>query len=192
MNTWVRRDHSGLRIGRPRPVRGFPRAPALLLALGILAITARESHAQFSDPCGTGCAAVLVGNSYVFASGTAAAVGRAMGGFSTSRQGIVAWSSGFVMSAVAGVSLSGNGGRQRRAIYAAGVGAVGGGLAGLVLESALGEDTKATRLAATMIGAGLGVALGGIWGAASYDAPAGGDQVNVARRGVALTFRLGL
>lgn len=128
-----------------------------------------EAEGQFADPCRTVCALTLALDSYVVATGTAAVVGRSRGGFSTPRQGIVAWSSGFVVSAGAGMALHGNGNRQRRAVYGGALGAVGGGLLGFALESTLGESTPATRLSAAMIGAALGVVAGGTIGALTVD-----------------------
>jgi len=98
-----------------------------------------------------------------------------MGGFSNPRQGIIAWASGFVAATGGGMLLSGNGDRQQRAVYGAGLGALGGALAGLTAESLFGQSTSATRLAATLIGAGLGVAIGGTIGAMTHeDVPLGG------------------
>jgi len=94
-----------------------------------------------------------------------------MGGYSNPRQGIIAWGSGFVVAAGAGMALSSDGERQQRAIRAAGIGALGGALAGLAVESIFGESTNATRIAATLIGAGLGVAVGGAVGAVTYEQP---------------------
>jgi hypothetical protein len=145
-------------------------ALVLLAALVLAAGSASAVEAQFSSPCSVGCGLLLAANSYVFATATSTAVGRALGGFSNPRQGIISWSSGFVAAAGAGMLLSGDGQRQRRAVRGAGLGAVGGALVGLTAESMLRENTSATRLAATLIGAGLGVAIGGAVGAWSGEA----------------------
>ncbi|MDX1495789.1 MAG: hypothetical protein R3253_17090, partial [Longimicrobiales bacterium] len=108
----------------------------------------------------------------VFATGVTTAVGRLEGGYTTKPGVIVTWSAGFVVAAGAGLALHGDGGRQRRAVYGSAIGAVGGALAGLAVESLVGESTEATRWAASLIGGGVGVLAGGIIGAAGYEGPA--------------------
>ena len=145
----------------------------MVLVLAAFVSTVVPAEGQFSDPCGAGCALVLGASSIVFATGTMTAVGRLEGGFSTRRSGVVSWSAGFLAATGAGLGLQGNGARQRRAVYGAGLGGVGGALLGLATGSVLGESTAANRWAATLIGAALGVAAGGIIGATGYDAPQG-------------------
>lgn len=134
--------------------------------------TPRAAAAQFSDPCDLGCALVLGGASYAFAMGTTTAVGRLNGGFSTSNQGVLTWGLSFAAAAGAGMALAGNGGRQERAVYSAGLGAIAGGLAGLAVE-ALGDSSAATRLAASLIGSAAGALAGGVIGATTYDGDTG-------------------
>jgi hypothetical protein len=128
-----------------------------------------QASAQFSDPCSVQCGLVLGATSFAVASGTAAAVGRLKGGFTTSRQGIVAWGTGFLFSAGAGMVLSGNGERQEHAIYVAGLGALGGSLVALASEALIGDSTPEQRLAATLVGAAVGALVGGAYGAITWD-----------------------
>lgn len=146
----------------------FPVAGSILLIAVVFATPSRVD-AQFSEPCGVGCAATLLLDSYVVASGTAVVVGRSMGGFSRTSQGVISWSSGFALTAATGVALQGDGDRQRRAIYGGAIGGAAGGLIGLALEAAIGGGTNADRLASTLIGAGLGVVVGGLIGAVTLD-----------------------
>lgn len=139
------------------------------LALSALLATAQGVHAQFAEPCGVACALTLGASSVVFGSGTAAAVGRARGGYSTLTQGIVVWTAGFTTWTATGIAHSGDGRRQRRMVYSAGLGALGGSLAGLAAESLIGESTAATRVAATLIGAAVGIAVGGAIGTLTYE-----------------------
>ena len=145
---------------------------APVIAMWVLALTAvapSRGAAQVSEPCGLGCAALLGVNGITFATGTATAVGRLQGGYSTFTAAALTWGTAFTAAVGAGVALSGDGGRQRRAIRAAAIGSVGGGLAGLAIESLIGDATATTRLAATLVGAAVGVLAGGIVGAATFD-----------------------
>jgi hypothetical protein len=158
-------------------------------AVVLAGTTAEQADAQFSDPCEFGCAIVLAGASYAFAMGTVSAVGRLTGGFSTSRQGIATWTLGFAVAAGAGMALASDGGRQQRAVYGAGIGAVAGGLAGLAVES-LGESSKATRLAASLIGSAVGVLAGGVIGATTYDPDPGNGAAQPAMVAPGLSFAI--
>lgn len=127
--------------------------------------------AQISDPCGVACTVVLSASSFTFATGTMVAVGRARGGYSTTDQAIIAWTAGFLTAAVSGVALRGNGERQRRAAYASGLGALGGAVAGVAVESLVDGGTPSRRWAAALVGAAAGVAVGGAIGAVTYEGP---------------------
>ncbi len=144
------------------------RLGAWVVAIGVLAAPC-GAGAQLSNPCDLECGLVLGATSFVFASGTATAVGRMNGGFTSTRDGIVAWTAGFVAALGGGILLAGNGERQEQAVYAAGVGAAAGAVVGLATESLLGDSTGATRLAATLIGAAAGALTGGVYGALSWD-----------------------
>jgi hypothetical protein len=146
----------------------FPVAGSILL-IAVVFATPSQVDAQFSDPCGVGCAATLLLDSYVVASGTAVVVGRSMGGFSRVSQGVLSWGSGFAMTTAAGIALQGDGDRQRRATYGGAIGGAVGGLIGLGLEAAIGGGTNADRLSSTLIGAGIGVLVGGLIGAVTLD-----------------------
>jgi len=145
------------------------RVAGSILVIAVVASSPAPLDAQFSDPCGVGCAATLLLDSYIVASGTAVAIGRSMGGFSRTSQGVISWGSGFAMTTGAGIALQGDGDRQRRAVYGGAIGGAVGGLIGLSLESAIGGDTSAERLSATLVGAGIGVLLGGVIGAITLD-----------------------
>lgn len=130
-----------------------------------------ETRAQLSDPCQITCGAVLGATSLVVATGSMVLVGRLRGGYSTPREGVAIWTVGLGVGVGAGLALLGNGERQQRAVYAAGIGTVAGSLVGLAVES-LGKDSGgATRLAATLIGAAAGALVGGAYGAVSYEGP---------------------
>ena len=145
------------------------RVAGSMLLLAAFLTAPSQVEAQFSEPCGTACAVTLLLDGYIVASGTAVVVGRSMGGFSRTSQGIISWGSGFAMTTAAGVALQGNGDRQRRAVYGGAVGGAMGGLIGLALESAIGEGTNADRLSSTLIGAAIGVLVGGVIGAVTLD-----------------------
>jgi hypothetical protein len=140
-----------------------------LLLAGLLATAMRPAEAQLSDPCSLECGLVLGATSFVFASGVATAVGRSSGGFTTTSSGIVAWTSGFVVALGGGIALAGNGERQERAIYSAGIGAVAGSLVGLAADSFSGDSSRATKVAATLVGAAAGALTFGIYGAATWN-----------------------
>ena len=145
------------------------RVAGSILLIAVLVATPSPAAAQFSEPCGVGCAATLLLDSYIVASGTAVVVGRSMGGFSRTGQGVISWGSGFAVTAAAGVALRGDGDRQRRAVYGGAIGGAMGGLIGLAFESAIGEGTNADRLSSALIGAGIGVLVGGVIGAVTLD-----------------------
>ncbi len=145
------------------------------VAVGLVLLsTPGSARAQLSDPCGARCGIVLAATSFVVGTGTATAVGRARGGFSPTTQGLVAWGAGFALTAGGGLALAGNGARQERAVYAAGIGALAGGLTGLILGAIREESTPATRLAATLVGGAVGALAGGVVGAVGWDEGAGG------------------
>jgi hypothetical protein len=146
-------------------------AAASVLVSAVLATGPDQASGQFSDPCSLECGLLLGATSFVFATGTATAAGRMSGGFTTARQGMVIWGSGFVFAMGAGIAVSGDGDRQERAISLAGLGALGGSLVGLVSEALLGDSTSEQRLAATLVGAAVGILAGGVYGALSSDVP---------------------
>ena len=140
-----------------------------VLVVGLMVTAVRPAEGQLSDPCSLECGLVLGATSFVFASGVATAVGRSSGGFTTTSSGIVAWTSGFVVALGGGIALAGNGERQERAIYSAGIGAVAGSLVGLAADSFSGDSSRATKVAATLVGAAAGALAFGVYGAATWD-----------------------
>lgn len=165
------RSATVLRRGPKARGAAIGRLAAFALAIA-LAATPTDARGQLTDPCSLGCGLTLGASSFVFATGTTAAVGRLQGGFSTKEQAILWWSAGFVTAAGTGIALHGDGGRQRRAVYASALGAATGALAGLAARSLVGESSTAERVAATLVGAAVGVAGGGVVGALSYEDPA--------------------
>lgn len=166
----VKAGDAGRRPCTRPAVLGAAPALAMSIAVGLCLLAAStDAGAQLSDPCRVECALVLGASSVAFAQGAATVVGRAKGGYSTRLQAITVWSAGFLVAAGAGIGLHGDGERQRRAVYASGVGALAGGLAGLALESLVGERDTASRFAATLIGAAAGVVTGGVIGAIGHD-----------------------
>ena len=144
-------------------------ALAIALAVGSALVNVQPVEAQLSDPCSIECGLVLGATSFVFASGVATAVGRSTGGFSTTSSGIISWTSGFVVALGGGIALAGNGDRQRRAIYSAGIGTLTGAIVGLAADSFSGDSSHASRVAATLVGAAAGALTFGIYGAATWD-----------------------
>lgn len=150
----------------------------LVVVLGISGLAcvgpgAGQVHGQLSDPCRVRCALTLGFSSAALATGTVTAVGRLKGGYSTTGQALAIWGLGFAAGAGAGIAFEGDGERQRRAIYASALGAAGGALAGLALESLIGESDTASRFAATLIGGAVGVVAGGAIGALTREVGGG-------------------
>jgi len=163
--------------------------PRLRLALvaGSLLFTAPDSAtAQLSDPCEAACSLVLGVTGYAVATGALVAWGRHTGGISTDKEGMWAWGTGFVLTVGGGVALGGNGERQERAVYAAGLGVLAGSAVGLAVGSMRPDSNGTTRLAATLIGAGAGALIGGVYGALTHDQEGAGAPRPVPL----LTFRL--
>jgi len=126
------------------------------------------ASAQLSDPCGAACGVVLGATAFTAATGAVVAYARASGGISTAGEGLGIWGAGFATVVGGGIALQGNGARQRRAVYGAGIGAVAGSLLGLGIESTRTSSDDASRLAAALVGATLGTLAGGIYGAVTY------------------------
>jgi hypothetical protein len=82
---------------------------------------------------------------------------------------MVVWGATFTAVAGGGIVLSGNGARQQRAIYAAGIGTAAGALAGLAFEAARTGGDRPRVLAGTLIGATVGAIAGGVYGALTHD-----------------------
>ena len=142
---------------KPGSRRRFRRASEalgiVLMIVTLFAVQPREVEAQLSAPCKAACGLVLGLSSYAVATGTVAAWGRLTGGLNTANQGKWVWASGFTLAAGAGIALSGNGERQERAVYGAGLGVLAGATVGLIVGSIRSGDSKSRRLAATLIGA---------------------------------------
>lgn len=141
----------------------------LALGLALLTILPPASAAgQFSDPCRAACATVLSATSFAAATGAVVAVGRLSGGVSRVEPALAVWGASFLALTGSGIALSGNGERQRRAVYGAGIGAVAGSLLWLGVESSFDGGDGSRRVAASLMGAAAGALLGGIYGAVSY------------------------
>lgn len=151
---------------------------------------AGQARGQLSEPCRVRCALTLGVSSTALATGTMTAVGRLKGGYSTTGQAIATWSLGFAAGAGAAIALGGDGERQRRAIYASALGAAGGALAGLAIESLMGESDTASRFSATLIGGAGGVVVGGAIGALTRD-DAGGVSPALTLVGPTLSLPVG-
>jgi hypothetical protein len=143
-----------------------------VLALGSVCGPTRAA-AQFSDPCEIGCIAVLGATSFVTATGISVAAGRITGGLTSVNHGLLLWGASFAATAGAGMALSGNGERQERAVYAAGLGTLAGGLAGGLLAISLGGD-EAHVISRTLVGAAAVALIGGVVGALSWSEEEGG------------------
>lgn len=151
-----------------------------------LASPPRPASAQFSDPCEVDCALILGATAFTTATGAAVAWGRYGGGLSTVREGLLVWGVSFAVVSGSGIALSGNGGRQRRAVRGAGIGALAGSVLWLGIESTQAESDGARKVAATLMGAALGTVLGGVYSALTYDDDVPGDPTPL------LTVRLSL
>lgn len=154
-------------------MRGLARRCATASLLAVLCLGGSDvgsAGAQLTDPCDVACTVVLGASSFTFATGTMVAVGRARGGYSAADQAIMAWTAGFLTAAVTGVALRDDGARQRRAAYGSGLGALGGAVAGVAVESLVDGSTPSRRWAAALVGAAVGVAVGGAVGAVSHQA----------------------
>ena len=158
-------------LARGATLAGSVRARAAALGLMVLTFSPAAAHPQLSAPCQIKCGVVLGAASFAIAVGTTVSVGRLRGGYSTTRQGEAYWTLGLVVGLGAGTALSGNGDRQQRAVYAAGIGTLAGSFAGLAVASLSDESTGSSRLAATLIGAAVGALAAGAYGAISYEGP---------------------
>ena len=158
-----------------RCVRGTPgRRPrsvwASLLAIGLCLVQPPSNvAAQLAEPCQLTCAAVLGATGFVAATGVAIAVGRASGGMSSVNQGLRVWGGTLALVVGGGLALAGDGDRQERAIYSAGLGTMAGALAGLSLEAVRTGGDGTRVLAGALVGAAAGAVLGGVYGALSHD-----------------------
>lgn len=142
---------------------------AILVGLLLPAVAAPdEALGQFSAPCGVECALTLGATGFTAATGTVVAIGR-INGISTIRQGLWAWGTGFTVVVGGGIALSGNGARQRRAVYGAGAGSLSGAVLGLAIESVRTRGDGPRVLAGALVGAAVGSVVGGVYGALSYD-----------------------
>ena len=148
-----------------RPGRPYFAAAALV---AVLNFPAAELNGQFTSPCDVRCALVLGGAGYAVGTGTLVAWGRASGGISTYTEAIALWGGGFAVTVGAAMALNGNGARQERAVYGAGLGVLAGSAAGVLVGVARAKGDGAYVVAATLIGAGAGALAGGIYGALSH------------------------
>jgi hypothetical protein len=98
---------------------------------------------------------------------------------STVNQGLIAWGSTFTAVVGGGMALSGNGHRQERAVFSAGLGMLGGALTGFALESVRTRGDGPRVIAGSLIGASLGAIAAGVYGAVSYDEESVADPVPV-------------
>ena len=104
---------------------------ATLALSAATALLPRPARGQFRAPCEVQCALTLGATAYVAGTSALVAWGRASGGVSTSKEAALVWGTGFAIVAGGGVALGGNGARQERAIYGAGLGTLAGTVAGL-------------------------------------------------------------
>jgi hypothetical protein len=160
----------------PRRGRSLTARAVALVAALVVGAPAKPASAQFSDPCQVRCALVLGASAYTIAIGTVVGYGRATRGYSTRDVPLAIWGTTFAVVVVGGMALSGNGERQERAVYASGIGALGGALVGLALGPAFGEGDRSSKLAAVLVGAAAGAVVSGVYGALSYGEGAAGAR----------------
>jgi hypothetical protein len=152
------------------------------LAMSLGAAASPPAAAQLSTPCELACGLVLGATGSVFATGAVVAVGRGSGGVTRIGQAATTFGVAFAAFVGSGIALGGNGARQERAAYAAGLGSVGGAVLGLAIGSAAAETDGARRLAATMIGAAAGALAGGVLGALTHDGDGGFQPATIGLR----------
>jgi hypothetical protein len=142
--------------------------------------------AQLASPCELTCGLVLGATGFTVATSALVARGRLGGGVPSMADAADAWVGSFVLYVGAGLALSGNGARQERAVYAGGLGALGGALVGLAIETTLEPAPDARKVAAALFGAALGAVVGGVYGALSHEEAGASAQPTMI--GVRLTF----
>jgi hypothetical protein len=112
---------------------------------------------------------VLSTTAFVTATGVSVGFGRATGGLNTVNQALLVWGSTFAAVAGGGIALAGDGARQERAVYAAGLGLLAGAVTGLAAEAIRTRGDGPRVVAGTLIAAAAGAIVGGIYGAVSHD-----------------------
>ena len=147
------------------------RALWLTLVALVAMATVAPPEARAQGDCQFACGAVLGVTSFAVATGTVAAWSRITGGISSASQGRTIWALGFVATFGAGAAIYGP--HRERAVFAAGIGAAAGALAGLGLDSVTGSGEGSTKVAAALIGAAAGALAGGVYGALSHSSDAG-------------------
>lgn len=161
----------------------------LTILLSAIAYAA-PARAQSPAPCELGTCAVLGLTALTVGTGSVVAYARHKGGVSTMREGLTVWSIGFGVTAVAGIALGGDKGRQNRVASASVLAAVAGGVAGIAIHAlGVGNDDSG-GLAAALIGAASGVLVGGVYGALSYESDADLAGVQASRFPSMIAFRL--
>jgi len=155
------------------------RLSAAFAAAALLAVHARPVAGQFEEPCELACIGVLATTSFVTATGAAVGMGRLTGGMSSVNQGVVVWGGTFAAMAGGGMALSGDGRRQERAVYGAGIGLAAGAVTGLLIEAIRTRGDEPRVLAGSLMGAALGAVVGGVVGVITYDGDGASSPVPV-------------
>jgi hypothetical protein len=158
------------RIGRAS------RVAVVLLAC----IPGTPASAQLSDPCGVTCGVVLGTTGVTFATGALVAYTRHTGGVSTPGEGLRVFAVGLATYVGGAFALSGNGARQERAVYGAGIGALAGSAVFLAIESTRAESDGSRKLAALLMGAAAGSLAGGVYSALSHDTEPNGPLASIS------------
>jgi hypothetical protein len=120
------------------------------------------------------CGVVIGATGITFATGALVAYTRYTGGVSRPGEGIRVFAVGLATYVGAAFALGGNGERQERAVYGAGIGALAGSAVFLAIESLRAESDGARRLAAVLMGAAAGSLAGGVYGALSHEGGSSG------------------
>ena len=150
--------------------------------------SAASAAAQSAADCKVACGVVLGLSSFTIATGTTVAWSRITGGISTRSSGQMIWTISFGATLATGVGLYG--GRQERAIYGSGIGAVTGALVGVTIGALAGSDERSTKIAAALIGAAAGAVAGGVFGAVSYPGEDALDGLQASYRAPLFAVRL--
>ena len=143
------------------------RVPAGLLVatLALQVGTADVASAQFAEPCAVACALTLGVTGVATATGAVVAIGRLSGGLASSETGVWIGGASLVLVVGGGMALSGDGERQRDAVYGAAIGSALSSVVWLGVAAATDRRDRGRMLAATLIGAATGALIGGVYGA---------------------------
>jgi hypothetical protein len=161
-----------------------------LVCTALLASATGRTSGQEAAHCRFACGLVLGASAFTVGTGVAVAEGRLSGGLHSSGQALTLWGLGAGVTLASGLALSEESDRQRRAVYASGIGTVAGALLGFAArELGIGGEDANTP-AAALIGAAAGALVAGVYGALSWDDPNQSPDIIVTRPAPLWTVRI--